>query len=128
MKRDFKEGLTIYKQIALNLETDILEGKLVAGDRLPSLRESAVDMEVNINTIMRGYNLLEEEGILVKKRGLGFFVTEDALEIIRGKRRQNFYEETLPELYQTMKRLDISLEDLVLALKHQKEKEDENKS
>jgi len=117
MKRDFKEGLTIYKQIALNLETSILEGELRAGDRLPSLRESAVDMEVNINTIMRGYNLLEEEGILVKKRGLGFFVTENAPEIIRRKRRETFYEETLPDLYQTMKRLDISVEDLNRALK-----------
>lgn len=119
MKKDFKEGLTIYKQIALNLETEILEGELVAGDRLPSLRESAVDMEVNINTIMRGYNLLEEEGILEKKRGMGFFVTKEALEIIRKKRREAFYQETLPELNETMKRLDISLEDLIRALENE---------
>jgi len=124
MKSEFKEGLTIYKQIALNLETGILEGKLVAGDRLPSLRESAVDMEVNINTIMRGYNLLEEEGILAKKRGLGFYVTEDALEIIRKKRRGMFYEETVPELFKTMKRLNISLDDLARALKKQEKQEE----
>lgn len=121
MRSEFKEGLTIYKQIALNLETGILEGELVAGDRLPSLRESAVDMEVNINTIMRGYNVLEEDGILVKKRGLGFYVTEDALEIIRKKRRGMFYEETVPELFKTMKRLNISLDDLARALKKQEE-------
>ena len=124
MKSEFKEGLTIYKQIALNLETGILEGELVAGDRLPSLRESAVDMEVNINTIMRGYNLLEEEGILAKKRGLGFYVTKDALEIIRKKRRGMFYEETVPELFKTMKRLNISLDDLARALKKQEKQEE----
>ena len=123
MKREFKEGLTIFKQIALNIETGILEGKLTPGDRMPSLRESALDMEVNINTIMRGYNLLEEEGILAKKRGLGFFVTDEAPEIIRRKRRETFYEETVPELYKTLKRLDISVEDLVQALKNQGEQQ-----
>ena len=121
MKKEFKEGLTIYKQIALNLENEILEGELAAGERLPSLRESAVDMEVNINTIMRGYNLLEEEGILEKERGLGFFVTKEASDIVRRKRRESFYEETVPNLYKTLRRLDISFEDLVQSLKEQEE-------
>lgn len=122
MSHEFREALTIYKQIASNMETAILEGNLTVGDRLPSLRESAVEMEVNINTIMRGYNLLEEEGILEKKRGLGFFVSDNALEIIRKKRRQIFYKETIPELSKTMERLGISLEDLIKALKEAPER------
>lgn len=119
MRHEFKEALTIYKQIALNIETSILEEVLKPGDRLSSLRESAVEMEVNVNTIMRAYNLLEEEGILLKKRGLGFFVSEDALCIIRKKHREAFYQLTVPELSKTLDRLDLNVEDLVKALKKQ---------
>lgn len=117
MKQAFREDLTIYKQIALNIENAILEGGLKPEERLTSLRESAVEMEVNINTIMRAYNLLEEERVLRKKRGLGFFVSEDALGIIQKKRRKDFYQYTVPELSKTLERLEIDVEDLVEALK-----------
>ncbi|TCT12220.1 DNA-binding transcriptional regulator YhcF (GntR family) [Natranaerovirga pectinivora] len=117
MKQEFREGITIYSQIVSNIENAILEGELKPEERLSSLRESAVEMEVNINTIMRAYNLLEEEGILRKKRGLGFFVSEDALKIIQKKRREAFYQNTVPELSKTLERLGINVDDLIEALK-----------
>lgn len=113
IKQPFKEALTIYQQIALNVENSILEGHLQPEERLPSLRESAVELEVNINTIMRAYNLLEEEGILTKKRGLGFFVSPDALKRVQEKHRLEFFKETLPTLVSELKRLDISVEELL---------------
>ncbi|MCZ0704632.1 DNA-binding transcriptional regulator YhcF (GntR family) [Natronobacillus azotifigens] len=122
MKHEFKEALTIYKQIALNIETLILEGVVKPGDRLSSLRESAMEMEVNVNTIMRAYNLLEEEGILSKKRGLGFFVSEEARSIIQKKQREAFYQYTVPELAKTLAHLEIDVEDLVEALNKQNKK------
>lgn len=119
MRHEFREALTIYKQIALNIETSILEEVLKPGERLASLRESAMEMEVNVNTIMRAYNLLEEEGILTKKRGLGFFVSEEALAMIRKKQREAFYHYTVPELSKTLEHLDIDVKDLIEALKKQ---------
>ncbi|MFP4015596.1 MAG: GntR family transcriptional regulator [Halanaerobiales bacterium] len=121
MRQDYTKALPIYKEIALNIETAILEGELKSGERLSSLRESAVELEVNINTVMKAYNLLEDEGILTKERGLGFFVTEEAPGIIKEKRREVFYQYTVPELAKTLSRLEIDLEDLVEILKKEKQ-------
>ncbi|MEJ6949639.1 GntR family transcriptional regulator [Natronospora cellulosivora (SeqCode)] len=79
-----------------------------------------MEIEVNINTVMRAYNLLKDEGILVKQRGLGFFVSKDAIKIILKKRREAFYQQTVPEIAKTMERLEIDVEDLVEALKKEK--------
>lgn len=122
MKNQFKEALSIYQQIALNIENSILEGVLKPEERLTSLRESAVEMEVNINTIMRAYNLLEDEGILIKKRGLGFFVSEDALKRVQEKHRKQFFKEMVPDLIAELKRLDISAQELVEILNENKER------
>ncbi len=118
MKQEFSEAITIYRQIAQHVEDTILEGALSPGERLSSLRDNAVELEVNVNTIMRAYNLLEEEGILQKKRGLGFFVSDEAPALITAKRREHFYQQTVPELAKTLERLGISVEDLVGELRH----------
>ncbi|SEO06397.1 DNA-binding transcriptional regulator YhcF, GntR family [Amphibacillus marinus] len=118
MSQSFQASLTIYKQIALGIENAILEGTVKPGERLASLRESAVELEVNINTIMRAYNILEEEAILFKKRGLGFFVTKDALTRIQQKRKVDFYQQTIPELARTMKQLNIKEQELLAALQN----------
>ncbi|SFI31963.1 DNA-binding transcriptional regulator YhcF, GntR family [Tindallia magadiensis] len=117
MTSDFNEGLTIYRQIALTIEDSILEGILKPEERLSSLRESAVEMEVNINTIMKAYHLLESENILIKKRGLGFFVSPDSIDIIQQKRRKVFFQQTLPNISKTMKLLGIQVDELIHSLK-----------
>ena len=119
MKQEYSAGLTIYRQIAQSVETAILEGEMLPGERLSSLRESALEMEVNVNTIMRAYNLLEDEGILHKRRGLGFFVSEEAPAIILKKQREMFYRHTVPHLAKTLERLGITVDDLILALRGQ---------
>jgi len=117
MKQEYRDALTIYQQIAYYIETAILEGVLASGERLSSLRDNAVELEVNVNTIMRAYNVLEEVGVLTKKRRLGFFISNDAVDIILKKRREIFFEHTVPELLESMARLGIDKEELFMALK-----------
>ncbi|SDZ04923.1 GntR family transcriptional regulator [Tindallia californiensis] len=117
MTPDFNEELTIYRQIALSIENAILEGILKPEERLSSLRESAVEMEVNINTIMKAYHLLASENILIKKRGLGFFVSPNSIDIIQQKRREIFFYQTVPKISKTMELLGIQMDELIHALK-----------
>ena len=120
MTAEFTAGLSIYMQIARSIETAILEGELSSGSRISSLREAAVEMGVNVNTIIRAYKHLEDTGIIIKQRGLGFFVSDDAVEIIRKDRREEFYKHTIPELAKTLEQLNIDYESLVNALKKAK--------
>ena len=81
---DFKSTKGIYLQIVDNLCRQILEGQLQSGDRVASVRDLAAEFEVNHNTVMRAYTNLQESGIFDNKRGIGFFVSENALELIKG--------------------------------------------
>lgn len=106
----FKESQPIYLQIAERLCNQILAGDLRADERLPSVRELAVMVEVNPNTIVRSYADLEQNQLIYKQRGKGYFVAPDAQSMLLEKRRQAFMQTTLPEVFQQMKQLDISLE------------------
>ena len=70
--------------------------------------EQGVALEVNINTITKGYNILENDGMIEKQRGLGFFVTEDAYTQVLTERKQLFQQETLPKLKQELRLLNLS--------------------
>ena len=73
---DFNENKPIYLQIADRIMEKILNHTYTEGDRLPSVREAAADAGVNANTMMRTYTLLEQNGVIFNKRGIGFFVAE----------------------------------------------------
>lgn len=75
----FTNDKPIYIQMADLLCDDILAGKFVADDRIPSVREFAVQMEVNTNTAVKTYDMLSRDNIIYNKRGLGYFVSPDAL-------------------------------------------------
>ena len=74
---DFNDTKNIFLQIRDWVADQILQDKIRAGEKIPSVRELAVDMEVNRNTVMRSYSLMEAEGIVENKRGIGFFVAAD---------------------------------------------------
>lgn len=116
----FKDGQPIYVQIAERLSDEIISGKYPPGGRVPGVREYSVMVEVNINTTVRAYDLLAIRGIISQRRGLGYFVTEDAQRLILYTRRREFFEGELPELQRRMILLDISLEEVVNALKNNK--------
>lgn len=114
---EFKENKAIYLQIVDRLCDDILLGKYQEEDRIPSVREYSASVEVNVNTAIRSYDHLQNQGIIFTKRGLGYFVSPGAKSVIEEMRREEFLNEKLPELLQSMKTLNISIDELVCKLK-----------
>lgn len=93
---DFKENPAIYIQIAEYVCEQILLKKWNLGEKVISIRELAVLMEVNPNTVQRAYDFLQQREIITNKRGVGYFTEEDAMERILSFRREQFMENELP--------------------------------
>jgi DNA-binding transcriptional regulator YhcF (GntR family) len=109
---EFGESNAIYLQIADHFCENILLRKWNAGDRIPSVREMAVSIEVNPNTVLRTYNYLQEKGIIYNKRGIGYFVSDDGLEKTLQLRKEDFIGQDLPKLFKAMSLLNITLDEL----------------
>jgi DNA-binding transcriptional regulator YhcF (GntR family) len=90
----------------------LLAGSLREGDRLESVREFAMQVEVNVNTCLRAYQLLESRGYVEMRRGLGYFVTEGGREAVLEQRRREFAKQDVPRLKQMMELLDIDYDEL----------------
>ena len=108
----FKERQSIYLQIAERISDEILAGTYTPGSRVPSVREYAVMIEVNLNTVMRSYDTLQSWGILDMRRGLGYFVADDAVSTILARRREAFLSTQASEFFDTARSLDVTPEDL----------------
>ena len=108
----FSNDKAIYLQMADRLSDEILAGTYKAFDRVPSVREYAARLGVNANTAVKAYDQLSQEGVIFNKRGLGYFVAEDAQRNIKDTRRMVFMKTVIPEMVRQMKLLDISLEDV----------------
>jgi len=108
----FTNDKPIYIQMADRLCDEILAGKYRDDDRIPSVRELAVLLEVNVNTAVRAFDELSRANIIYNKRGLGYFVTPGAKKQILKERRKAFMKERLPELFRQMQLLGITLEDV----------------
>ena len=112
MSINYKSTKGIFLQIAENICQQILAGKLKAGDRIPSVRDLSGEYGVNRNTLLRTYSLLEESGVFTNKRGIGFFVSENAVEIILEKEKKEFFQNEMPELIQKVKLLKLMENDM----------------
>lgn len=99
-------------QIAERLCDEILQGKYPPGERIPSVREYSALVEVNVNTTMRSYDLLQKEGVITSKRGLGYFVDENAKELIVNDRKKKFIAVDVPEFIASMKSLGLTWDDI----------------
>jgi len=108
----FTNDKAIYVQMADRLCDEILAGTYKADDRIPSVREYAVMLEVNTNTAVKTYELLAREGVIYNKRGLGYFVHPDAREQILERRRKEFRSQTLPEMFRQMRLLGIDISEI----------------
>lgn len=104
---------SIYIQIKEMLETDILRDILLEEERVPSTNELAKLYAINPATAAKGINLLVDEGILYKKRGIGMFVTAGAKEAIKRKRREGFFEAYIKGMLTEAASLGITKEDLI---------------
>lgn len=115
----FTNDKAIYVQMADRLCDEILADKYKDDDRIPSVREYAVLLEVNTNTAVKAYDELARENIIYNKRGLGYFVTKGAKKQILKERKKEFMKERLPELFRQMQLLGITIEDIVAAWEKQ---------
>lgn len=110
---DFKSNKAIYLQIAESICDGILAGKWPEDGKLPSVREFAADVEVNVNTVARSFEWLQNQSVVVTRRGLGNFVNVGAKEIVEEIRRREFFEEQVPEFFRTMRTLGITPDELM---------------
>ncbi|NCC91018.1 MAG: GntR family transcriptional regulator, partial [Spirochaetia bacterium] len=101
----------IYLQIAQYMHDLILNRVWKDGERIPSVRDMAMELEVNPNTVIRTYALLQEEGTLENQRGIGYFTAKDARSLVLKKRRERFLKKEVPALFLTMETLGLTMED-----------------
>ena len=104
---DFNSTRPIYLQICDEICEKILSGSLAPEDRIASVREYGAGIGVNPNTVMRSYEKLTNDGIIYNKRGIGYFVSEDAKEKVLQEQRTEFLENELPQIIRRMQLLGI---------------------
>lgn len=109
---DFSENKPIYLQIADHFMNRIINKKWTAEERIPSVRDVAVQLEVNPNTAIRAFHYLQDKDILYNQRGVGYFVADDAYDKVLELKREEFIQYKLPVLFKDMKQLGFSCGDL----------------
>lgn len=108
----FNENKAIYIQIAERIADEIMLGVYKDDGRIPSVREYAARMEVNTNTALRSYAYLEQTGVIYQRRGLGYFTTPEARELIIKHYKEDFFGNFLPEMFSRMDILGIGIEEI----------------
>jgi GntR family transcriptional regulator len=109
----WREDQPIYVQIRERLVSMILDGRLSAGDALPSVRSIATELQVNPLTAMKAYQSLVDEGIVEKRRGMGMFCLEGAREKLLNMERQRFLEQEWPHIRHRIENLGLDVEMLM---------------
>lgn len=103
----------IFIQIAEGIEDGILTGAFPEESQIPSITEFSVNYKINPATALKGINLLVDENIIYKKRGVGMFVAEGAVQKLRKKRQDQFYTNYISSLIDEARRLGISSKDVI---------------
>ena len=114
---NFREGQPIYQQIAERLMDEILAGKYISDERIPGVREYSLLLQVNVNTTVKAFDILARQGIIYNKRGLGSFVSTEAVDIIHRLRSDDVLNGMLHELARQMRLLNIPVEKVTERLK-----------
>ena len=114
---DFKDTKAIYLQIADYVCEQVLLKRWKEEERILSVRELGVNLEVNPNTVLRAYDFLQNKDIILNKRGIGYFVQTDAIQRVKAYKKQEFIQNDLPALLNIMKLLQIDFNELELLSK-----------
>lgn len=109
---EFRENEAIYLQIAAYVTEHIMLGKWMDEQRVPSVRELAVELQVNPNTVVRAYEFLQMKEVITNKRGIGFFITPNAKAKIQEYRKEHFLGHELPDFFKSIYLLEISMEEI----------------
>ncbi|MEE0656676.1 MAG: GntR family transcriptional regulator [Blautia hansenii] len=113
MQELLNQEKSIYIQIKEMLERDILKDIILEEEKVPSTNELAKLYAINPATAAKGVNLLVDEGILYKKRGIGMFVATGAKEAIKKKKREHFFEDYIKSMLMEAASLGLTKEDLI---------------
>lgn len=103
----------IFLQISEEIEDAIFTGAFAEESQVPSTTEISANFKINPATVLKGMNLLTQEGIIYKKRGVGMFVATGAAEKIRIKRQDDFYEKYIKALVLEAEKLRISKQEII---------------
>jgi DNA-binding transcriptional regulator YhcF (GntR family) len=125
---EFRDNEAIYLQIAALVSENILLGKWPPEQKIPSVRDMAIELEVNPNTVMRSYEYLQNQEVIYNKRGLGLFVSPDGQEKVKAYRKQRFIQQDLPEYFRNIYLLEINLTDIAQLYEKFKEENYNNKT
>ena len=109
---EFNNNQAIYLQIADMICEKILLQQFRQDERIPSVREMAVRLEVNPNTVMRTYDFLQGLEIIINKRGVGYYVATAGIQKATEFRRSEFFQKEIPQFFKTASLLNISVEEL----------------
>ena len=109
---EFNEPKSIYIQIADQICARILQNEWLAGERIPSIRELAVEQGVNPNTITKSYQSLLDKGVILNQRGKGYFVCDGASKKIKQEMKNAFISDDIPKIIKNMQLLNISIDEL----------------
>ena len=123
---EFRQTLSIYEQIARMLEDNVIAGAYGEGDRLPSVRALAADVQVNPNTVQRTFQTLQSDGVVAKERGVGYFVADGARDQILRRRRRSYTTEVLPEQFRQLSLLGFGVDEVAAAYAAYLEREASN--
>lgn len=113
MKLNTESEKPIYLQIAEQLENAIFTGVYEEETQIPSTTEISTAFKINPATVLKGMNILVDEDVIYKKRGLGMFVKSGAREYIRQKRQSNFFTDYVESLVSEAQKLGLSKEQIV---------------
>ena len=117
MRLNYDSDTPIFAQIADGIRDAVLAGAFAEETQVPSITDFSVQYKINPATVLKGINLLVDEGILYKKRGIGMFVSTGAAEMLRAARKSAFYDNFISGMIDEAKRLGISHAELEEMLK-----------
>jgi len=109
---DFREGQAIYLQIVEYVCEQILLKQWPLSNKITSIRDLAVTMEVNPNTVQRAYDFLQQRGIIINKRGVGYFIEDNAFELVKAFRKEQFIENELDVVFRNMYLLNVDVAEI----------------
>ena len=119
----FAEHQAIYEQVADHVCEMILRQVWPEGERIPSVRELAMELQVNPNTVNKAYASLQEREIIYNQRGIGYFVADGGRSRTVEVKREEFINEELPRVFRTLDLLSIDMEELESLYRTYKENE-----
>ncbi|MEJ6400374.1 GntR family transcriptional regulator [Nicoliella lavandulae] len=113
MQFDFDSAEPIYLQVANQIEDAVFTGAFPEDEQIPSTTEISKQFHINPATVLKGMNILVNDGVLEKRRGMGTFVTADGQDKIIEKRRSKFYDNFVLDLVDEATKLKLSEADVL---------------